>query len=89
MNYNEQNCECHALTQQVDYFIKRPNKNSGTFGLGQINMYGSEYRAGITLGRALAPLAHRNYVWRTLDPAGGHINALLLETALKSVHSGP
>ena len=45
--------------------------------------------AGITLGRALAPLAHRNYVWRTLDPAGGHIGALLLETALKSVHSGP
>ena len=45
---------------------------------------------GITLGRALAPLAHRNYVWRTLDPAGGgHIGALLLETAHKSVHSGP
>ena len=40
MNDNEQNCESHALTQQqVDYFIKRPNKNSGTFGLGQINMY--------------------------------------------------
>ena len=44
---------------------------------------------GITLGRALAPLAHRKNVWRTLDPAGGHIGALLLETALKSVHSGP
>ena len=58
------------------------------------NTYSTEGRvfhthSGITLGRALAPLANRNYVWRTLDPAGGHIGALLLETALKSVHSGP
>ena len=35
------------------------------------------------------PCAIRNYVWRTLDPAGGHIGALLLEMALKSVHRGP
>ena len=40
MHYNEQNCECHTLTrQQVNYLIKRPNKHSGHFGLGQINMY--------------------------------------------------